>query len=63
MDIDRLQKALAIINKDGKSGNVFAEHDGLFLWPETDSFSKEEVDQLEALGFRVTDEGSVECFT
>jgi S-ribosylhomocysteine lyase LuxS involved in autoinducer biosynthesis len=63
MDINKLQKALAIMNRDGKSGNVFAEHDELFLWPNADSFSKEEVKTLERLGFRMNDEGGFECFT
>ena len=63
MNIDKLQKALVIMNKDGKSGNVFAEHDELSLWPETDFFTQEEVDELEALGFFMNDEGGFTCFT
>ncbi len=63
MEIDRLQKALAIMNKDGKAGGVFAEHDQLYLWPNTDSFTQEEVTELETLGFRMNIEGGFECFT
>lgn len=63
MTIDKLQNALAIMNKDGKSGEVLAEHDELFPWPMTDAFTQEEVDQLEELGFRMNDEVGFECFT
>lgn len=63
MEIDILQKALAIMNKDGKAGNVFAEHDELYLWPMADAFTAEEVSQLSDLGFRMNDEGGFECFT
>ena len=63
MDIDRLQKALAIMNKGGKSGGVFAEHDELYLWPAADSFTCGEFSQLLELGFRMNDEGGFECFT
>lgn len=63
MNIDKLQKALAIMNKTGASGDIFAEHDELFLWPMADSFTAEEVAELEALGFRMNDEGGFECFT
>ena len=62
MDIYKLQQALAIMNKDGKSGNVFAEHDELFLWPDADSFGKEEIEILEKLGFFMNDEGGFWCF-
>ena len=63
MNIEKLQKALAIMNKDGKSGNVFAEHDELYLWPDTDFFTQGEVDELESLGFTMNEEGGFECFT
>jgi hypothetical protein len=63
MDIAELQKALTILNKDGNSGNVFAEHDELYLWPKADSFTAAEVSQLSDLGFRMNDEGGFECFT
>ena len=63
MDIDRLQKALAIMNKDGKSGTVFAEHDVIYLWPMADSFTEEEVSKLSDLGFLMNDVGGFECFT
>jgi len=63
MDICRLQKALMIMNKGGKSGKVYAEHDELSLWPEEDSFSQPEVDLIEALGLVMNEEGGFECFT
>lgn len=63
MDIDKLQKALAILNKSGASGNVFAEHDEMFLWPMADSFTEKEVAELSDLGFMMNDEGGFECFT
>ena len=63
MDIDRIQKALAIMNKTHKSGNVFAEHDEIYLWPFADSFTKEEVSELENLGFTMNVEGGFHCFT
>jgi len=63
MNIDKLQKALVILNGSGKSGEVCAEHDELFLWPMADSFTKDEVSQLASLGFRMNDEGGFECFT
>lgn len=63
MNIAKLQEALSIMNKDGKSGNVFAEHDELYLWPMADSFTEDEVATLEKLGFRMNDEGGFECFT
>lgn len=63
MDIDRLQKALAIMNKGGKSGNVFAEHDEIHLWPMTDRFTEQEVAQLDDLGFTANEEGGFDCFT
>ena len=55
MDIDKLQKALKIMNKDGKSGNVFGYHDVVEIYPMTDSLTKAEVYQQYALGCPVTD--------
>lgn len=64
MDIDKLQKALAIINKDGKSGMAYGYHDEIQLYPMADAFTKEEVAELEALGFHDTDcEDGFMCFT
>lgn len=63
MNIYDLQQALAVMNKDGKSGEVFAYHDELHLFPMTDKFSKEEVEVLERLGFHIGDDGCVWCFT
>lgn len=62
MDINKLQKAVAIMNKDGKSGEVNVSHDELHLWPMADAFSPEEVAELEGLGFRMNDEGGFDCF-
>ena len=63
MEINRLQKALVIMNKGGKGGAVFAEHDILYLWPVPDYFTADEVSQLSDLGFLMNDEGGFECFT
>ena len=64
MNIDKLQKALAILNKGGKSGNAYGYHDQIELYPMADSFTKEEVALLEELGFMPTDEDDVFfCFT
>ena len=64
MDINRLQKALAIINKNGYNGNVYGYHDEVQIYPITDSFTEEEVSSLDELGFMPTedDEGFF-CFT
>lgn len=62
MNIEKLQKALVIMNKDGKSGEINVSHDELHLWPMTDSFTKNEVEALEELGFRMNDEGGFDCF-
>ena len=64
MDIDKLQKALAIMNKDGKSGTAYGYHDEIQLYPMADAFTKEEVAELEGLGFFDTeDEEGFMCFT
>jgi len=64
MNIDKLQKALAIFNKDGKSGEIYGYHDVVEIYPMTDSFTKEEVAQIESLGFMPTDcEDGWQCFT
>ena len=64
MNIEKLQKALTIMNRDGKSGNVFAYHDELHLFPMSDRFTADEVKQLEDLGFLPLDEDSgFMCFT
>lgn len=62
MTIDKLQKAIAIMNRSGASGDVNVSHDELHLWPMADSFSASEVEELEALGFRMNDEGGFDCF-
>ena len=64
MDIDKLQKAIAIMNKDGKSGEVYGYHDEVHLYPMNDSFTKQEVEELNDLGFHDTDgEDGFMCFT
>lgn len=63
MNIDKLQKALAIMNKNGASGNVYAYHNQLELYPDADSFTAGEVSELRELGFDMNDEGGFECFT
>jgi len=62
MDIERLPKALIIMNKDGKSGPVNVSHDELHIWPMTDKFTADEVEQLKNLDFRMNDEGGFDCF-
>lgn len=62
MNIEKLQKAIAIMNKDGKSGEVTVSHDELHLWPMSDAFTALEVEQIEALGFTMNDEGGFDCF-
>ena len=62
MTIDKLQKAIAILNKGAASGEVGVSHDELHLWPMADAFSQGEVDALEELGFRMNDEGGFDCF-
>ena len=62
MNIEKLQKAIAIMNKGGASGAVNVSHDELHLWPTADSFTDDEVRELESLGFRMNDEGGFDCF-
>jgi len=64
MDIDKLQKALAIMNKDGKSGTVFGYHDVVEIYPLADTFTDAEVEELVSLGFHDTEcEEGFMCFT
>lgn len=60
-NLDKLQKAIAIMNKDG--GEFYAEHDELHIWPNADSFTKEEVAQLDDLGLLMNEEGGFSFFT
>lgn len=65
MNIEALQKALVIMNKGNSSGGVFAYHDELQLYPAADSFTKDEMAELEKLGFMMNDDddGGFFCFT
>lgn len=63
MNIERLQKALEIMNKSKQSGTIFAEHDEINLWPTDENFTKDEISQLDELGFIPNDEGGFICFT
>jgi hypothetical protein len=63
MDINKLEQALAILNKDADGGSFFAYHDELQIFPMADKFSPEEMKQLEDLGFRPCDDDGFMCFT
>ncbi len=64
MNIEKLQKAVAILNHDGNSGEVYGYHDQIELYPMAENFTKKQRDQLEALGFMATDcEKGWQCFT
>ena len=64
MNIEKLQKAIAIMNFDGKSGNVYGYDDTVEFYPMTDSFTKEQCEGLAGLGFMPSEcgDGWV-CFT
>jgi hypothetical protein len=63
MDIEKLQKALAILNRDGKSGTVFGYHDEIQIYPLADKFTDEQVLELDELGVYPHDDDGFMCFT
>lgn len=64
MDIDTLQKAIAIMNHDGKSGSVYGYHDEIQIYPLTDKFTQEQREDLGDLGFsQIEDDDGWYCFT